>query len=780
MHNVKINEAESIFEPFYDGGDSYTGHQKYACLSEYTIDTHNAGTVKQTWWTAKIVVYGKQQEALKLSDVQGQKEETVSIERTCQLDIRVYDIFRVFAIVSQDIRFRVICCIDGVDREVIYTTGVGVNKEYNGVISGSQITKIRMEFENLSEQDAACELIWLGLSNEVKEKEMLTRESPYDEKWAGCFVEGTSDMIPQLGLYFDTEELKALRRKMQTADFIGCMEKLRAEAREAMKICPEKEVGTFVHRQKTKRFVRERDLNRPSLPEIMDKLAFVGIIDENVEMLRMACRMALAVAHCEYFCESIMGVLPGATWHHRSFSEEAVCKALIKVLDWAGALLTWHGKNIIYDAIIMKGLPRLDADIKTMDYMWKMNQGPVFASCLTIVNIALAKRYPRYVTRVKEAEKDLLTMWENYVQSDGGSAEGPSYWGYTLRNMAEALYLLARYYGKSLEEYGPSSIRKSIKFAYACLSDAGDYFVPVNDAHPETNYTIGVLNFLAGMNVGELWMKKSNYALKHSQQMTEDVLNCMIFGQRYEVEEIPKKENTELTNLPITGHTTLRRQTDDMGIVGLHMISGLVTFGHAHGDKGSFILEAAGKALLIDRGVCSYDNAFTNLVGNSEYHNLVTAVKDGQHLCQNKKDIRCSGVVAEVKSEEDAFHYTTDVTACWDGIFQKNVRRMYSDTPYHYVIEDELEINPEYQVCFILNTYGKIREEKGTFFIEDSCIELTVSTKNWKPDKVEYGAYGIDGNGRPVYRLCLYIGGRKGYRLRTEITIVGKGVKSDV
>lgn len=766
MRNIKINEAESIFEPFYDGGDSYPGHQKYACLSKYIINTHGAGKVEQTWWTANIVVYGRQQENV-------QKAEPVSIERTCLLDIRGYDIFRVFASVSQNIRFRVICCIDGVDKEVIHATGIGVNKEYDGAISGSQITKIRVEFENLSTSDAGCDLIWMGLSNAAKEMQMTAQESPYDEKWEGCFKEETPDMIPQIGLYFDGEELEELREKVKTTDFSDCMDRLRVEAREAMRLCPEKEVDTFVHRP-NKRFVRERDFHRPSFPEKMIKLAFVGLIDKDVEMLRMACRMALAVAHCEYFCESIMGVLPGATWHHRSFTEETVCKALIKVLDWAGDLLSWHGKNIIYDAIIIKGLPRLDADIKTMDYMWKMNQGPVFASGLIIINIALAKRYPRYITRVQEAEKDLLAMWDNYVQSDGGSAEGPGYLGYTLRNMTEALYLLARFYGKSLEEYVPASIRKSSIYAHACLSDAGDFFVPVNDAHPEEGYPAEVLNFLARMNAGDIWKAKSNLVLEQPQMMSGDVIKYLIFGQRYaytQQEDGTKAASEELINLPITGHTTLRRKTKDLGTVGLHMISGLITFGHAHGDKGSFILEAGGKPLLIDRGVCSYDNAFTSLIGNSEYHNMVTAVKEGKHLCQNKKNTSCSGIVTEVKREEEAFYYTTDITACWDGVFLKNVRRLYSTTPYQYVVEDELEINPEYQVCFVLNTYDEIMEEAGTFIIEDQGMGLTISTKNWHPDKVEYGPCGTDGNGRTVNRLCLYIGGSEKYLLTTEITL---------
>lgn len=763
MRNIKINEAESIFEPFYDGGDSYPEHQKYAYLSKYTVDTHGAGTIKQTWWSARVVVFGT-------------RKEPVVMERECCLDIQEYNIFRAFAIVSKDICFRIVCCIDGVDREIINALGHGDNKEYNGIICGKIITKIRLEFVNLSSQDASCELIWLGLSNGEKEKHMLEWKSPYTEQWEGCFCE-KSEMTPQTGLYFDAEELKALRRKVQMPGFRELMDKLRQEAVEAMEIIPEKEVGTFVHMQ-SKRFIRERDLGRPSLPALMDKLAFVGLIDENEEMLRMACRMALSVAHCEYFCESIMGVLPGATWHHRSFSEERVCKALIKVLDWAGGLLTWHGKNIIYDAIIMKGLPRLDADIKTMDYMWKMNQGPVFASCLVVVNMALQKRYPRYAVRVREAEKDLLTMWENYMQSDGGFAEGPHYWGYTLRSMIEALYLLARYYGKTLEEYIPPSIRKSSEYAYACLSDAGDFYVPVNDAHPMADYSLDVLNFLAGMNVGEVWKEKSNRALINLTKVDGQGIMQLIFGQRFELthhnKEAEHMDYAEYVNLPVTGHTTLRRRTKDMGIVGLHMISGIVTFGHAHADKGSFVLEASGKTLLIDRGVCDYNNAYTTMIGNAEQHNLITAVKDGQHLSQSINDSKHSGIVRESGYQDGVFKYATDVTACWNGIFRQNVRKVYSGDPYHYVIEDTLQISREYDVCFVLNTYGEIREEKDAIVIDVSGTQLIIHTKNWKPDKVECEVYGMDGNGRPVNRLCLYIGGKEEYTLVTEITLLEK------
>lgn len=759
MRNIKINEAESIFETFYDGGESYPEHWKYSCLPEYAVEANGAGEVSQGWASVNVVLYGKNEE----------NRGPFYMERRCCLDIRDYDVFRMFATISANIRFRVVCCIDGVDTEVIATDGYDIAKEYTGALSGSCITAIRMEFENKSGEDVMAGLVWLGLSNSAKEKKMLEEESPYTEQWEGCFEENPEPM-PQTCIYFDEKELEEIRKKVQTDGFRKLMDTLRQEAREAMDIVPEKEIGTYVHNN-DRRWVRERDMGKPSLVSSMQKLAFVGIVDKDMDMLRMSCRMALSVAHCTYFCESIMGVMPGATWHHRSFTEESICKALVKVLDWAGGLLTWHGKNIIYDSIIIKGLPRLDADIKTMDYMWKMNQGAVFASGLVEINLALQKRYPRYSVRVEESERDLLTMWETYVQSDGGTSEGPAYWNYTAGSVMEAMYLLARYHGKPVEEYVPASVYATSKFAYAMLSDAGDYYVPLNDAHPCAMYSPKVVNFLARINAGEIWKVKNNRFMESPQAraVKNDIMNLLIYGQKYDL--CSHTEEEEFINMPVTGHTTLRRQTPDLGIVGLHAISGLITFGHAHGDKGSFILEADGKALLIDRGVCSYNNSYTHVIANSELHNVLTAIKDGRHLCQDRSNPESGAAVVQAEYREGVFRYSTDVTPCWNGAFKKHVRSIDSPDPYHYVVEDQVELNSADMVCFILNTYGTIVKEGDCYLIEDSGVKLFVSPKNWKPHKAEYGAHGMDGNGREVNRLCLYIRGSQEYSLITEITL---------
>ena len=497
----------------------------------------------------------------------------------------------------------------------------------------------------------------------------------------------------------------------------------------------------------------------------MNTLAFIGLVDQNREMLRMACRFALSVAHCKYFCESIMGNFPGATWHHRSFLEANLSGQILNVLDWAGGALTWHGKNILYDAVINKGLPRIDADIKTMDYIWTMNQGIVFASELVVILMGLQKRYPRYAGRVEEAERDLLAMWNNYAQADGGTAEGPAYWNFTVSHLRSAFMLLAKYHGKSLKDYAPQSLKESALFAEAMLSDTEDVTVPINDSHGD-GYNLSVAGLMAALDAGDIWRKMNNRLLEGGAGGS---LEDLIFAEHYE--KVGEPERRSFLSFPCTGHTTLRRETPELGTVSLHAVSGIVTFGHAHSDKGSFILEAAGKALLIDRGCCAYGDPYVSMIGKAELHNVIAPVKDGMFLNQLEEDPAGSAKVLESRFEDGTLHYATDVTASWGGVFARNIRSIHSPDAFHYEITDSLIISRDYEVAFILNTNGEIEETPGGFLISDGGAQVEVRPRNWTPTRFEYSPCGKDGKERPVNRLCLFTGGREDYELVTELVL---------
>lgn len=100
------------------------------------------------------------------------------------------------------------------------------------------------------------------------------------------------------------------------------------------------------------------------------------------------------------------------------------------------------------------------------------------------------------------------------------------------------------------------------------------------------------------------------------------------------------------------------------------------------------------------------------------------------------------------------------------------MRSIVSPDAYHYIVQDQVELNSSDEVCFVLNTYGTIVKEREYYCIEDSGVKLLITPKNWKPVKEEYGIYGADGNGREVNRLCLYIGGSPEYLLITVVKIV--------
>ncbi len=240
-----------------------------------------------------------------------------------------------------------------------------------------------------------------------------------------------------------------------------------------MKLEPEKRVGYLVPAPDL-RWTRVRDTWKTSLCHRMEPLALMGLIDQNPAFSRMAARMAMSVAHCTHWCESPMGVHPGASWHHRSFQETYYAAACALVLDWAGGCLTPHGRQVIQDAIVMKGLPRMESDFKRMEYIRYMNQGIVFSIGRILGLLALIPSYPRYASQLEEAERDLHEMIDAYILDDGVILEGPGYWAHAFLDICPLFYTLARHRGRSMKDYATGKIRKTGDFALSLLSTLGD------------------------------------------------------------------------------------------------------------------------------------------------------------------------------------------------------------------------------------------------------------------------------------------------------------------
>lgn len=758
MNNIKINNAETIFEPFWDSGESYPGHMKFSRLTNYEIiaDKHS---LAYTTWAGVTVDVGANEKLL--------------MKRKCSLDITEYDILRMFAAISEDVKIKISCVVDGVLTDVFECMGKNVSGEYDGEISGREISEVLMEFTNISDKSVQGNLSWLGLSNSILQNRMENEKSRFSDEWEGCFEEGEFEFSPTIGIFFDNDGLKGIREKIKKEPFLSIFEGLKKRAESHMQDKPEESIGEFVPYINPV-FVRDRDKNRVEYCKFMEDIAFVGLVENDKNMLKMACRMALSLCCCTNWCEGVMGAFPGTTWHHRSFTEERIGVGCMKVLDWAGSILTWHGKNIIYDAIIMKALPRLDADVKTMDYIWDMNQGVFFAGGLVTILIGLSGRYPRYNSRLDEAERDLLSIWENYVADDGGSPEGPSYWMDSFRSMIINMYMLARYREKSLKEYLPPIIKKSEDFAICMLSDINDgfSFLPINDTCGFGSYHPLVPAFFMQISDNPLW-KNMLYEKLLTPKLPYGA-ELIIISDEGEENKSTVYDSQFLT-LNTVGHTMIKRKTEEAGTVHMHIIGGgLVTFGHSHSDKGSVILEVDGIPLLIDSGVCSYASAGVMHFAEPEKHNLLMPDMEGIGQRINK-----SGSIGKILCSEylnGVFKYSTDLTDAWqEGIFKKNIRSITSDNPLVFEICDDIEYFDECASVVIFNTYGEISEYNSVFSIMYNAMVLDITPKNWNIEKVVINR-GTDGSGTSVNRLMLYTDKAKVHNLITELTIKSKQI----
>ena len=194
-------------------------------------------------------------------------------------------------------------------------------------------------------------------------------------------------------------------------------------------------------------------------------LAFVGYIEKDKDVLRMAARYAFSLASCETWYIEEKELVTGVTWNGRVFRAAFASYGLSIFMEFAGSILTWHGRNYIYEALARKGIARLDADFKMMEYIYHMNQGLAFSPGYIYALMTMTKRFPRYKKRIDEIEADIDEMLSGCINPDGGMMEGLGYWSYTIESYCLTACALAKYRGKSIYEYIGGRLDKTSDFA---------------------------------------------------------------------------------------------------------------------------------------------------------------------------------------------------------------------------------------------------------------------------------------------------------------------------
>ena len=111
------------------------------------------------------------------------------------------------------------------------------------------------------------------------------------------------------------------------------------------------------------------------------------------------------------------------------------------------------------------------------------------------------------------------------------------------------------------------------------------------------------------------------------------------------------------------------RQTPE-GSIRLQLIGAAQGAGHVHQDKGSFILEAFGDAIAIDRGVLKYGHPSSALTTVAHMHNVLSPVREGEREAEQINDVEAEEAIdawclPRGSGDEKMLDAEIDTTAVW-------------------------------------------------------------------------------------------------------------------
>ncbi len=749
MKLQRINHAEAIIEPFFDGSDSDRPVNRVSALTHYRIRSSDPIAVhaEQSWCGIDVVM-------------DGGAPAWIEMERDCDLDISDFNLMRFADVRPLDVRQTLCLQVDGQWQTLTELPMKAPGTERDFAITGRRLEKIRIRLEHDGTQDRRVMYKWIGLSHAAREAEMLAQKSQYPTDWPDMLLP-QGGFTPTIGIYFDGEELEAIRKRVGEPLLKPLYQELVKEARSYLSWEPEKDIGECIPHPDG-RWARARDMHMRDFHTPMQVLAFVGLVEKDAGMMRMAVRMALSAAHCHMWSEgSVMGMLDGTIWHHRAFTEQEYCQACALVLDWAGSWMTPHAQEVVLDAIIMKGLPRIESDFRRQEYIRSMNQGIVFSAGRVFALMACAHYYPRYRDQVLEAERDLYEMIDNYILPDGGTPEGPTYWNFTFHHAMPTLYVLSRFHGKPFRESLTDQLEKTGRHGLSQLSITGDggRSIPVNDAGANHYQPLLMAAFyqLTG---------KEDYARLMALSLAADgnhSMDMFIMAP----DRIPPVETyvqEGYVALPDLGQVRIIRRDEKQGRVNLHFYTGLADVGHYHMDKGSFVLETEHETLIMERGNKTYGDPNEAIGHMPESHNLLfpefSGVRARQKASREGACLVCSSY------ENGRFEALGDITRAWaDERIVKDTRRIESDDPCKYLIEDELILTEDAPASFLLYTAFPCEAEGNAVVVHGKHATVRIEPENW----IAEASCQQQGE---IWRIALRSGAKKEHHLRTRITIL--------
>jgi hypothetical protein len=716
-----FNTAEAVLDPFWDPLISTLPQWASRAASGCAV------TVEQNWCNVVI-----QWERCTPSGA------VLTMTRAADCDISDYDTFLFSYVFEAGHRIRVSATGKSGLRCSTEVISDGDRHELALPVDGiSVLREVRVEFLSSGGSGSGW-IIWTGLQHAGR----LAEYRQYYRELARTipnYVTSPENPAyePHLGVVLSAQELHDLRAHAASVQ------------PPTLTVEPAQLVSDFILSGPDTRYGRERE-HGLNLLRLARQCAIYGAVSMNADYLRRAAEYAVAEVLTTHWDWAFISRMPGSSFEIRSFMQEQILDDLATVLDLAHDFLTESSRELFLRRMAQDGIGNINFISWKHEYIHHCNQLPAFSGGRIAAYGVLLRSWPRVAPYLDLAVEELIAALEQTVLEDGGFEEGPSYFHYTMVRGLFALHCYARATGADFSNVVPERVRASVALADALYSTCPEQIhIPICDAHVTADPdTLARLAYLMPDSVWTTMYQKSKER-SSAPGFTALSLDSKIPGEG----RLP----SPFRYLPEMRLASSFRTYNEKP-VRLIVLGNRAGAGHAHEDKGSFVLEYAGNTIAMDPGICSYSHPLTAVLKQAQRHNMLVPI--GTDVRPHPANPLSSDIDIDCSGDEVSFSARVDCSTAWPGFFRMWLREIDSPEPGRITIIDEYELESGTGVAFLLQTVAPVRQDGSCVYIgEDSALARCI------PDdraRIEVSESELPESGVPQRTVSFVADGVKG------------------
>lgn len=672
-----INAAEGILDPLWD--------PKISGLRHWQVEPGKAHGLRvwQNWcWSefewARRPVSGP---ALRMT-------------RQFEADCTGYDRVVVSLMAPLHSVCKITAVTDAGTRTFVSPPAPELKKEHVLELGGATVLhSLTLELESDAAGVSGGWINWVGLQHSQLLERVKWMWNQFDAAWTGYLQPESYEpkFEPTHGLLVNAAELTALRTKHDAFLAVHRESAFTKAADAARKLEPERMVREFVNFWNDTRYNRERDHDNSLLATMpvghAVNAVVAGLLLKDKSLLRLGARFAMALGMSGRWDDGVICYLPGGVFEHRCFVQSLCVHEIALVLDLAGEMFTEVAREYLKRRIAEEGLGAINFNTWKHDYIFHCNQLAWFTPGRMAGYTLLEKTWPRAKTYTEIAYTELTESLGYAILPDGGYVEGPTYFRCVARDGGLALYYYARARGKELRDIIPGPVRLTGDFGAAVLStDESQDVIPICDARSSLEQE--ALAIMALALPESAWVTLFRKSLARTHGMADTLLACKLEAEVPATGPAPQP----FVFLPDMGLMASTRQRGDGSWTKILINGNQANAGHAHEDKGGFVLEHRGETYAMDPGTCDYSSPLAGILKNCERHSMLIPTGLMERPSPQSPlpfDVRPTGSGDAVR-----FSARLDVTPGWSN-YRRWIRTWDSPTPDQLTITDDYELTPD-------------------------------------------------------------------------------------